>query len=252
MDIKALEQIGLESDEAKVYSTLVINGTSQARKVAYDSQINRSLVYKILKNLISEGLVVENESGSISTFSALHPSKLHSLVKKKEEESKLADHAFHEVVSTLGAQYNLTCGKPTIRFYEGLEGIKILNKDIIHTKSNIKLIRSPFDNNDDDLDKHAKNLIEERAKLNIHTKIIVPIKNTPSSISTEWDKNNLIERKRIPRSELLNPAQVIIYGNKVALTSFANCMITTIIEDTGITKTFEMLFDNLWSKYPSN
>jgi hypothetical protein len=51
---------------------------------------------------------------------------------------------------------------------------------------------------------------------------------------------------------LNNPAQVVIYGNKVALTSFGDCMITTIIEDPSITKTFNMLFEVLWSKHPKD
>ena len=164
----------------------------------------------------------------------------------------MADQALHEVVSSLGAQFNLTCGKPSVRFYEGLDGIKSLNKDIIHTKADIKLIRSPFDNNTEELDAKAKKLLEERAHAGIKTKMIVPIKNIPSSISPEWDKDNLIDRRRVPREELLNSAQVIIYANKVAFTSFNDCMITTIVEDKGIADTCSMLFEALWIKYSPN
>ena len=253
MSTKLLEQIGLTGEQARVYSSLVSSGTLQARKIASESRVNRSLVYKILKQLIEFGLVIENASpGSVSTFTALHPSKLHTIVKRKEDDLKIADQALHEAVSSLGAQFNLTCGKPSVRFYEGLDGIRILNKDIIHTKSDIKLIRSPFDNNTEELDTKAKKLLEERAHAGIKTRLIVPIKNTPSSISQEWDKNNLIERRRVPREELLNSAQVIVYANKVAFTSFSDCMITTIIEDKGIADTCSMLFEALWVKYEHN
>lgn len=250
MSTKLLEQIGLTEEQARVYSCLVSSGTLQARKIASESRINRSLVYKILKQLVEYGLVTENSSpGSISTFTALHPSKLHTLVNKKEQELKIANHALDEVVSSLSAQFNLTCGKPTVRFYEGLDGIKILNKDIIQSKADLKLIRSPFDNNTDELDAKAKKLLEERAQSGIKTRLIVPIKNTPSSLPPEWDTSNLIERRRVPREELLNSAQLIIYANKVAFTSFNDCMITTIIEDKGIADTCSMLFEALWAKY---
>src|SRR3989338_8521220 len=251
MSIKLLEQIGLNPEQAKVYLSLVSSGALPARKIALESRVNRSLVYKILKQLVELGLITESAvPGSVSTFTALHPSKLDSLVKRKEEDLKLADHALHEAVSTLGAQFNLMCGKPTVRFYEGLEGIKVLNKDILHTKADIKLIRSPFDNNTEELNAHAKKLLEERAQAGIKTKLIVPIKNSPSSIPPEWDQKNLIERRRVPREELLNSAQVIVYGKKTAFTSFDNdCMITTIVEDKGITDTCSMLFDALWVKY---
>ncbi len=253
MSTKLLEQIGLTGEQARIYTCLVSSGTLQARKIASESRVNRSLVYKILKQLIELGLVIENATpGSVSTFTALHPSKLHTIVKRKEDDLKIADQALHEAVSSLGAQFNLTCGKPSVRFYEGLDGIRILNKDIIHTKSDIKLIRSPLDNNTEDLDAKAKKLLEERAHAGIKTRLIVPIKNSPSSIPQEWDKNNLIERRRVPREELLNSAQVIVYANKVAFTSFNDCMITTIIEDKGIADTCSMLFDALWVKYSKN
>jgi len=245
-----LEQIGLTSEQARVYSSLISSGTLPARKVASESRVNRSLVYKILKQLVELGLVTENAvPRSVSTFTALHPSKLNTIFKRKEDELKIADQALHEAVSSLGAEFNLTCGKPSVRFYEGLEGIKILNKDIIHSKSDVRLIRSPFDNNTEELDAKAKKLLEDRANAGIKTRLIVPIKNTPSSITPEWDRTNLIERRRVPREELLNSAQVIVYGHKVAFTSFNDCMITTIVEDKGISDTCTMLFESLWVKY---
>ena len=253
MSIKLLEQIGLSPEQAKVYLSLVSSGTLSARKIALESRVNRSLVYKILKQLIEFGLVTEQaDPGKVSTFTALHPSKLHSIVKKKEEDLKLADQALHEAVSTLGAQFNLMCGKPTVRFYEGLDGLKILNKDILHTKSDIKLVRSPLDNNGEEvIPVWAKNR-EALREAGLKIKLIVPIKNTPSTITKAEDEKYHTERRRVPREELNNPAQVIIYGNKVALTSYGDCMITTIIEDQNIRKTFDMLFDVLWNKYPPN
>ena len=250
MSIKLLEEIGLTEEQAKVYDCLIAFGTLQARKIASETKINRSLVYRILKQLVELNLIVENTNPrAISTFSALHPSNLHSILKKKETDLKIADQAFHETVSTLGAHFNLVCGKPTVRFYEGVEGVTILNKDILHAKSDIKLIRSSFDNNTEETDKQAKKLLEDRVLVGIKTKLIVPIKNTPSTISAEWDNKNLIERRRVSRDELFNTAQVIIYGKKVAFTSFGGCMITTIIEDEGIAETCRMLFDSLWNKY---
>lgn len=250
MNTKLLEQIGLSEEEAKVYSTLVTNGTLQARKIAYDSKVNRSLVYKILKKLSSYGLIEENtDQGKISRFTALHPSKLHDLVKKKEEELKLADHAFHEAVSTLGAQFNLMCGKPTVRFYEGVEGIKILYKDILHIGKDIKLIRSPYDKRTPELDTVVKKQIQSQIERNIKAKIIAPMEVLYDETLKKRDGAELVTRCRVPKEEMDIKAQVIIYGEKVAFTSFADCMITTIVEDKTIAETFSILFESLWKKY---
>lgn len=249
MNIKLLEQIGLTGEQSKIYFCLLSIGTLKVRKIAIETKINRSLVYKVLKQLISLSLVVENVSkGSVSTFTPLHPSRLNEIVKNKENDLKSAELALHETIGKLGALFNINKDKPSIYFYEGIEGIKFLNKDILLTKMDIKLIRSPFDNNTEELDARAKRLLEERAYTGIKTKLIVPIKNTTSSITPEWDKKYHIERQRIDRKELFNSAQIIIYGNKVAFTSFGNSMITTIIEDQEISNTCSMLFDALWNK----
>jgi sugar-specific transcriptional regulator TrmB len=253
MSTLLLEQVGLTPDQAKIYTALISTGTISARKISINSDVNRSLVYKILKQLVDFGLVVENIIPSaVSTFTALHPSKLYSFIKKKEDDYKLADAALTEAVSILGAQFNLTAGRPTVRSFEGLEGVGILNKDILQTKSDIKLIRSPLDNNTDELKVLTSQNRDKMRDAGIKIKLIVPIKNQPSSISKEEDERYLLERRRIPREDLNNPAQVVVYGNKVAFTTFGDYSITTIVEDESIAKTFNMLFDVLWNKYPAS
>lgn len=247
---KILEQIGLSEEQAKVYSCLINKGVLSARKISTETGITRSLIYKIIKQLIVLELVSEYDyDGKISKFNALPPANLQKIVDKQKEETSLATNALSEAMSTLGAQFNLLCGKPSVRFYEGMEGIKILNQDIIYTEVDVKIVRSPLDNDNDELESKAKKLLSDRAEKGIKTKLIVPIKNTPSSITQQWDNDYNIERRRVPREDLLNPAQIIIYGNKVAFTSFNDCMITTIIEDINIRKTMDMLFDSLWEKY---
>lgn len=244
---KLVQNIGLSEEEAKIYICLVNSGTIPARKIALETKINRSLVYKILKQLIDQGIVIEDKNKkAISVFRALHPSKLQTFLKQKESDLKLADQSYHEVVSALGAQFNLTCGKPTVHFYEGIEGLKYVYKDILHTKKDIKLIRSPKDNDVSEVAKIVLEQIKRQVDRGIKTQAIVPMEYPYDNVVVQKDKENLVTRCRIPRAELHVPAQVIIYGHKVALTSFEGCMITTIIEDVGIAETHTQIFDRLW------
>ncbi len=250
MNTKLLEQIGLSEEQSKAYLCLISSGSLPARKIAFSTGINRSLVYKVLKQLIALELVTETtNSRSVSTFTGLHPSKLHSMVKKKEEDLKNADQALNEVVSTLGAQFNLVCGKPSIHFQEGLDGIKYLYKDILRAGKNIKLIRSPQDNDQPELGKLVIEQIRKQVEKGIHVQAIVPMEMTHDEFIFKRDFENLVERKRIDRKEMDIPAQIIIYGNKVAITSFKDCLITTIIDDAGIKETFEIIFQRLWKSF---
>jgi sugar-specific transcriptional regulator TrmB len=244
---KLIQNIGLSEEEAKIYVCLVQLGTIPARKIALETKINRSLVYKVLKQLIDQGIVIEDKNKkAISVFRALHPSKLQTFVKQKESDLKLADQSFYEVVSTLGAQFNLTCGKPTVHFYEGVEGLKYVYKDILFTKKDIKLIRSPKDNDIPELGKLVTEQIKKQVERGIKTEAIVPMELSYDDFIMKRDVENLVTRCRIPREELHIPAQIIIYGHKVAMTSFEGCMITTIIEDIGIAETHTQIFDRLW------
>lgn len=249
MTTKLLEQIGLSPEEAKIYECLITMGALPARKIAIETAINRSLIYKIIKTLMAKGLVIESEGKrSVSTFTALHPSKLHALVKEKEDALKLADQSFHEAVSSLGAQFNLVCGKPSVHFYEGVDGVKYLYKDVLRVGKDIRLIRTPLDNNHPELDKLVVEQIKKQVERGIHTKAIVPMDLEHDDFILKRDQENLVVRKRVERKEMNIPAQVVIYGNKVAMTSYKDCLITTIIEDIGIRETFEIIFERLWCK----
>lgn len=244
---KLIQNIGLSEEEAKIYVCLVNSGTIPARKIALETKINRSLVYKILKQLIDQGIIIEDKNKkAISVFRALHPSKLQTFLKQKESDLRLADQSFHEVVSTLGAQFNLTCGKPTVHFYEGIDGLKYVYKDILATKKDLKMIRSPKDNDVPELGKLVIEQIKKQIEKGIKTQAIVPMEFPFDDFIAKRDKENLVTRCRIPRAELHIPAQIIIYGHKVAMTSFEGCMITTIIEDVGISETHAQIFDRLW------
>lgn len=243
-----IQHIGLSEEQAKIYVSLIQKGAMSARKIALETGINRSLVYKILKQLMDFKLVIEEENKkTIAVFSALHPSHLQELLKKKEADLVLADQSYHQVVSALGAQFNIMCGKPSVHFYEGVEGIKYLYKDILHTKSDICLIRSPKDTLHPEIAKLVLAQIDKQVEKGIRTKAIVPMELPYDDFITKKDMQNLVTRCRIPRSELSVPAQILIYGNKVAMTSFEGAMITTIIEDKSITETHLNIFNRLWN-----
>ena len=253
MNTKLLEHIGLTEEQAKIYICLVNSGTLPARKIALQTLINRSLVYKILKELVTFELVTEisNPKG-VSTFTALHPSKLHTFLQKKEENLRLADQSYHEAVQTLGAQYNLSHKKPTIRFYEGVSGIKFAYKDILHTHTDILIIRSQHVDNTPELQSVIDTQIRMQVEKGIHTKAIVPTELHFTEETKNKDVENLITRRRTPLHTLQIPALVIIYGNKVSMTSFGENIITTIIEDSAISETYKMIFERLWETSSDN
>jgi len=56
---KLSKHIGLSDYEAKVYISLVMEGTSEARKLSMTANVPRTKIYGTLKKLIERGLIVE-------------------------------------------------------------------------------------------------------------------------------------------------------------------------------------------------
>lgn len=63
----------------------------------------------------------------------------------------------------------------------------------------------------------------------------------------EWYRQYNITQKIISPERFDIPAQIIIYANKIAITSFGETLMTTIIENGLIKEAFVCIYEALWS-----
>ena len=83
--ISDLQQLGLSSAEAEIYTTLLNNGSLGAAAIASLTRLQRCNVYPVLWSLADKGLVAAG-AGYGSTFSAVAPAKaLPSLITREKE-----------------------------------------------------------------------------------------------------------------------------------------------------------------------
>jgi len=80
---KALNQIGLEEKEAEVYLAALELGPATIQDIARKSEINRTTVYQMLKNLKSQGLISETTSGKRKLILAAEPANLKRILKQR-------------------------------------------------------------------------------------------------------------------------------------------------------------------------
>ena len=245
-----LVKAGLNNEQAKVYEILIKNGPMPARKASLLSGIKRQMCYKLLDQLIDLGLI-EKINNRINIFKPTHPEKITDLLVNRQNEFRLAEQSLKGIMGNLISDYNLYSGKPNVRFYEGVSGVQILYDDIILENKNIKLMRSPFDNDRKDLDKLVQKQLARQIEHQIHTKALTPLMHDSIETTIKSDKSNLVDRRIIPKEEFEIPAQVIIYGDKVALTSYGEYLVTTIIQNRDIRDTFDMIFEYIWQKSQS-
>lgn len=135
---QSLIQAGLNSEQALIYEVLLRNGPLPAGRIHQKTPLKRGLVYKRLDELVAVGLVAKKDQpGKVAIFEPAHPLKLKELAEQKEEQAKTAQTALSGVMNQLTSEYNLAVGKPGVRFYEGLEGIKTVTFDNLTAKTPI-------------------------------------------------------------------------------------------------------------------
>lgn len=180
------------------------------------------------------------------------PAVLRKLIEKEEDEIEKAKKESDGKISKMLSSFNLLEGKPNISFYEGVEGVKKLYEDILIEKKDMLLIRSIKDIYNPELQKLLHKQRIRQSKHGIKIKSVGPVGNTVKEIDKEKliksDKRYFTERRILNMEEFGNESQIIIYGNKVAITSYDEHIITTIIESSSIKDTFKNIFKILWEK----
>jgi hypothetical protein len=138
----------------------------------------------------------------------------------------------------------LTRERTKVRFFEGLEGIRMIQKDIIRTKPKkadsiynlnqaVELFPSaPIDYRQD----------VNRQKIYTRTLSIYDSKKTIPKLPVL----NYGERKYLPLSKFPFNADFTIYEDKVALVSIKNKMIGIIIENKDIVQGLRSMFELAW------
>ncbi|HVW71749.1 MAG TPA: helix-turn-helix domain-containing protein [Candidatus Paceibacterota bacterium] len=248
---QALTSAGLTDEQAYVFEPLITGGTMQAGKLASRSGLSRTYTYRILEELAALGLVTREEPpGKPAQFTPVHPFAIAELARKREESAAVAKQTVEEVMGALISDYTASSRVPGVRILSGTEGVAELYEDTLRAGTDICLIRSTYDNKDEVLEELTRKHMSDRAARGIHTRAITPTGpggTTASAKILKRDKENLTERREMPRKSFDLPAQILIYGNKVAITAYGESLITTIIENPAIHTTLRVLFETIWN-----
>ncbi|HEY4520930.1 MAG TPA: hypothetical protein VJL57_00845 [Candidatus Paceibacterota bacterium] len=96
-----------------------------------------------MDELISLGLVEKHEAPrSVARFAAAHPLKLKEIAENRFEQAQNAKMAVDGTLSKLISDFNLQSGKPGVRFFEGVEGVRVAAQGMMdHSKIRVENLR---------------------------------------------------------------------------------------------------------------
>jgi sugar-specific transcriptional regulator TrmB len=240
-----LKKLGLSEPEVHIYEILMENGRMFARELVDPSGLSRGNVYNVLNDLEDKGLV-RTIKGKKTTYEAIDPSNLRSLLEKKEREIKNLKQQFENVLPELASDYNLSTGKPAIEFYEGIEGVKEAVKETIQDKTEI-LTYVDISALQGKIAEVEAEYIEERVKKEVPKRIITA--NTPE-IHEEFKKGTLEYTKVafIDDYPAETSTAIQIYNDTILYTTLGEHIISIVIRDKILYEMEVKRFDYLWSR----
>lgn len=244
-----LKILGLSDAEIAVFTYLSGHPFQRASTITHHTNIGRTHVYYALEKLTEAGLVTKHDTpGKPARYSIVNPSRSFSDIQKTvTDQAKQKTAAITELIGSLQNNYNYLSGQPNVKFYEGLDGLQRLYDDILRQGQDILLMRSYLDHKIPEIKPIVLRQIREQVKRGINTRALVPYYDGPNRDDRkEHDTQNLITRKELPENTFHLPAQVIIYGNKVGVSTFSDHPTTTIIENPVIAANFRVVFEILW------
>jgi len=248
---QALIDAGFSKHQAAAYTYLVENGPTAASVIARHSGISRTLMYRVLDDLIERGLVVRDDpDGAVSTFSPAHPVKLHEYIEARRQEAERAAESVASVVDGLTSEYNKRLGKPGVRFFEGPEGVEYVLEDslkargLIYTYADIEAVLTHIP----DINERY---VKKREKLGKQKRVILLDSPEARKIMANYHKEvtdaKLISLDAPPFGSIME-----IYDDTISYVTLNKAhMIGVIIDDPSIAAMHKYLFEYLWNTTPN-
>ena len=240
-----LRKLGLSDKEAKVYLAVLELGEGPVQGIAEKAKVNRATTYVILESLSKKGVVSTVEKGKKTYFAAENPSALLRMFRLKEQEIKVKEEEFKRALPELETVFSLSTKKPTVKFFEGRDGIRAIREDIlrsgvkilynIYSKEYIDQIRSLFQSEE------HENFLKREQELGSTIKSIYTSDSGPyGGFKLEG------ERKFVPKDKFPFSSDILIYKDRVALTTLRGQIISVIIEGKEIADTLRLIFELAW------
>lgn len=240
MDVHILEDIGLTNTQASAYKALVESGPLTAPALAKLVGESRTNGYKVLDKLVEIDLATKQPHGGKFRYAATSPTALEQFIHAQAEQIRQKERQLNTELPHMLDYFFAHSEQPSIRYFQGVDGLKQIFKDMLQTGQDIYLLRSPADN-----DALGKEFFDEfkkkRSLLGIHTYILAV--DIPSAThDVEEDFRNKMHRTWLNPEVYTGSVEWNIYDNKVALISYGQEIMGIIIESPQIAESFRQVF----------
>jgi sugar-specific transcriptional regulator TrmB len=243
MNPQLLQDLGLTKPQALAYVALVRTGGETAPAVATAINETRTNAYKLLDRLCELGLASKDQTAGKLRYLPASPAALEHILQKQREETQLKERKLKAEMPEMLSFFFAHTEQPSIRYFQGKEGVQQIFGDMLQTGRDIYLLRSPEDVHFYDETFFAE-FRKKRSVLGITTHALTV--DVPSAVhDSTIDLKNKFMRTWLPADAYTAPVEWDIYGNKVAIISYGKEAMGIIIESAQIAESLRQVFQLL-------
>ena len=241
-EIETLQQLGLSEKEAQLYLKLLTIGSASAGELIKELKFYSKTVYELLEKLIEKGLVSYVVKSNVKYFEAADPERLSEILSEQQNELEQKNRLLREIIPILKKQRKLGKEPQEATIYKGKQGMKSIFEDALKQQGEI-LVFGGGGKFKETLGPYAELWHKKRVKAKIPMRILWSEKHkTKIKEAESYEK---VKVKLLPK-EFENPAPVMIYGEKVAITVWSETPLATLIRSKEVAKSYQSYFNILW------
>ncbi len=246
--IGALKTVGLTELEAQIYLYVLHHGPCGATKVYKGLEHDKSSTYRVLDELVEDGLLETLGDGYGQKYKVSNPNFVLELARSQREELSQAERDIFDLVRNLEGPTVDAYKQRNIRVYEGIRGVKetwerqLYSKDkIVREIGTTAILAALFDDYQAFMASHA----EKRVRENIFLRSLVSGLDLDPVID-QSSAETMKEVRFLPQGFTLQAA-VTIYGDVVSFHYPRGDQVRgVLIEDEIISNLVKSLFDQIW------
>ncbi len=244
-----LQKLGLTPKEAAVYVALLQLGQAPVQTVARKAGVVRPTAYVVLESLIRKGIVQKGIFGKKTVFIASAPEELGKLIQQEERSLQEQRRELEQLLPELRALYALVGERPSIRLFEGKEGLKNLQREFIEVSSgdvvgmsSDNAIESLFPARSEEFDREVRSI---RVQAGVRSRHLYTSSRGPIH-TKESDAKALKESRYIPPEKLPIKVSFAVHGPLFSMVTFRNKIIGVLVEHQDIADSFRAIFEAAW------
>ncbi len=244
--LNKLKHLGLSENEAKTYMAMLELGPSVVVEISRKAQINRPTTYVQIESLKKKGLVSAQSKGKKQIFIAESPDKLELLLDNELRNIEGKKAELDNFIPELLSLFNTSGQRPSVKFFEGKEGILALQREFLKTDDATIYGITSLDNVFEVFPEFEKSYTSKRVQKKIPSKTIYTSSKGPILKAT--DESSLRESKFIEQDKLPLGVDITIFKDKVAIIALKGQISGTLIEHKEVADSFRTIFQLIWDK----